>query len=312
MASRNRNIIARLGRARLAYLFLLPALAHYTIFTAYPIINGLRVGFYEWDGLSPVMTFVGFSNIRKVLMDELVWTSLGNNALISAAMVIVSIPLAIALALALGGVAKRLQTLVITILFVPTLLSLVVVAIIFRFFFEPNFGKVNSALRSIGLDRLALNWLGSMDPILGIGSVALFTVIAVMLWHSYGMRMVLYHAALKTMPPDLYDAARIDGANGWQEFRFITWPLLWPLTSMLIVLTVIGSMQVFDIIFVMTGGGPIHATETMGTYIYKQAFQVLEEYQNFGYSVSISFVLFIIIASLTLINLKVLRGRRDY
>lgn len=307
---RTKDLFNTLKKGKLAYIFILPALIHYTIFTIYPIINGLRIAFYKWDGMSPQMEFVGLGNLFKVVKDPYVWNALGHNILISLAMVFGLIFLGLGLALALEKIKRKLQTSVITILFIPHILSLVVVAIIFRLLFDPTFGKINSFLREIGLGNFALNWLGDMKPILRVGSIALFSIIVVMLWKSYGMRMVLYHAAIKGLPQEIYDAAKIDGASGWQLFWRLTWPLLWPITSMLTILTVIGSLQVFELIYIMTGGGPAHKTETMGVYIFNQAFSVGTGFGNYGYSIAISFVLFILVASLTLVNLKLMKKRR--
>lgn len=305
-----KGLFNTLKKGKLAYIFLLPALIHYTIFTIYPIIDGLRIAFYKWDGMTAQMEFVGLGNLVRTIKDPYVWNALGHNILISLAMVVGLIFLGLGLALALEKIKRKFQTCTITILFIPHILSLVVVAIIFRLLFDPFFGKVNSFLREAGLGNLALNWLGDIKPILNIGSIALFSIIVVMLWKNYGLRMVLYHAAIKGLPQEIYDAAKVDGATGWQLFWKVTWPLLWPITSMLTILTIIGSLQVFDLIYIMTGGGPAHRTETMGVYMFNQAFSVGAGFGNYGYSIAISFVLFILVAFLTLVNLKLMRKRR--
>lgn len=255
------------------------------------------------------MVFVGLDNILRVFKDPIVWKALGHNLIISASLVIGLTVISLGLALSLEKVHKRLKTITSTILFIPTIIPMVVVALIFQLQFDPDFGQVNSFLKRIGLAPLALNWLGDITPLLGIVPLALVTIILIIAWKAYGMRMVVYHAALKTLPQDVYDAARVDGASGWKLFWHITWPLLWPITSMLMVLTIIVMMQVFDIVFILTGGGPLHATETLGTYIFNQAFSVTNEFRNYGYSVAISLVLFLFIASLTLFNFLVLKRR---
>ena len=303
----------RIIKYRMAYVFILPALVHYAVFGLYPMISGLRLAFFKWDGLSPDMEFVGLDNLIEAFQDARFWNAFGHNVGIALVSVSGRILVGLALALLVEKVWAKLQDLTKTIVFIPQMISMVVVALVFKMFFEPNFGKVNTLLTQVGLEGWARSWLTEVKPFLHVWNLTLLVIAAVMIWKGYGMSMVIYSAAFKALPSEIYDAARIDGAHGWALFRHVTWPLLWPVTSMLIVLGVIGSMQVFDIVYVMTGGGPFHRTETIAVYIIERTFvssAVTGALPNYGYSMALAVLLFLLIATVTLVNLRFLRRQR--
>lgn len=303
----------RIVRYRMAYVFLMPALVHYAVFGLYPMVSGLRLAFFRWDGLSPDMEFVGFSNLAAAFKDSRLWSAVGHNLALTVVSVLVTIGIGLGLALMVENIWVRLQNLAKTVLFVPHIISMVVAALIFKMLFEPNFGRVNMLLGDIGLGGLARSWLTEVNPILAFWSVALLSITAVMVWKGYGMSMVIYHAAFRALPPEVYDAARIDGARGWTLLWHVTWPLLWPITSMLIVLGTITSLQVFDVVYVLTGGGPLQRTETIAVYIVDRTFVsagAAGELPNYGYSSAMAIVLFLLVAVVTLVNVKALRRER--
>ena len=279
---------------RAGYLFVLPAFLLYAVFMIYPFLQSIYLSFTDWNGAEPVKEFVGFSNYRELFSDDLFWTSLGHTVI----WVIIGTiaPMAIGLMLAqLLWRRPRGFTLFRTIYFMPQVLSSVVIAIVWGWIYNPIFGILNEGLDRIGLDSLSRGWLG--DP-----GVALYAVLAAAIWATVGFVFVVFLAGLQNVSRDLIEAATIDGANAWQRFWNVTVPQLANVVNVVTALLLIGGFSVFDIIFVMTGGGPANATEVIATLTYKQGFT-----QNrVGYAATLSLVITVIslVASVVFIRLR--------
>jgi ABC-type sugar transport system permease subunit len=251
------------------YLFAGPAILVLAAFLLYPIGYSVWLSLHEWSGYTPRWgAFVGFANYTALLRDEVFWKATVNSLLF----VIVRTPLEVGLGFALALLLNRrmaARSLLRTLFFVPVVMSLIVVTIIFQRIYEPNTGLLNTALRGIGLGALAHPWLGD-------ATTALPAVIAVSVWKNVGFSLVILLAGLQILPQDVIEAARVDGANAWQLTRRVIAPLMRPVLLLTALLSIIGGLKVFDLIFIMTRGGPNYSTEVLATMLYRHAFELNE------------------------------------
>ena len=276
-------------------LFVLPALLIFTIFFVYPVLSSFYFSLTDWDGLNPQMAFVGLDNFVKMAGDRHFWSALRNTFKYAFLVTIIQNALGLALAMA---VTDRMFRHFRVLFLIPALLSSMAIGTIWSYLYEPNFGAINQMLAAVGLTSLQQNWLG--DP-----KLALYSLIATNTWRWVGMSMIIYLAGLQAIPVTIQEAASIDGVSPWQRFRHVTFPLIAPAFTINIVLSMIGSLKVFDIIYIMTQGGPGRATESITTYIFKRAFN----FNQFGYGTAIAIVMFAIILVLSAIQLTLLLKR---
>lgn len=279
----------RRPRAWTALLFLLPALIVYGLFNFYSILMTLFYSLQQWGGISPNMTFIGFDNYAKLLTTPAVWRSLLNNLQLVVISLIVQIPLGMVLALIINTKRRGMKFLR-TVYFMPMLLSTVSTGILWQLMYDPYFGLINKTLQAIGLGKYAQPWLGQT-------STALIATIFVICWQYTPQYMILLRAGMTGIPDDLYEAARIDGAGPVRQFSAITLPLLSGTIRTSAVLSIVGSLKYFDLIYVMTGGGPNGATDVLATYMYKRGFVEF----NMGYASAVA--TFMLVVSLTAIVL---------
>ena len=279
------------------YLWVLPAVLLYAIFKLAPMVAGIYLALLQWDGIEPAK-FVGLRNFQRMLEDEAILLALGNNVQYALGTVVGKIVLSLFLALLLNQ-SLRGRSFYRTALFLPVVMSFVVVGILWAWLYNAQFGLVNSLMQRLGLDALILDWLG--DP-----KVALWSLVAVDVWKWYGFHMVIFLAGLQTIPVELYEAARIDGATRWRQFLHITLPLLQPVMLVNVTLSLMGGFGVFDIPYVMTEGGPANSTLVMALHIYIQGFK----FYKFGYAAALSYVLLTLVTILAAIQMR-LMGRES-
>lgn len=277
----NPGHVKRFAEARItAVLFLLPAVIIFAVFVIWPILQSARYSAYSWNGLGSPTQFVGLHNYEQLLGDPVFFRALSNNIFVLAWSLFIQIPLAILLAILLTGQIRG-SIVFRTIYIAPLVLSSVVVGLLWQWVFNPTFGLANSLLQSIGLQQYESSWLGNADIVLACVMVA-------STWRDLGFYLVIYIAAIQGIPDELYQAAKVDGANYWQLHRYMTLPLLNTATRTVLVLCIVGSLRFFDLVWVMTGGGPYHSSEVLATYMFKAAFQSRE----WGYASALAFVLF--------------------
>jgi multiple sugar transport system permease protein/alpha-1,4-digalacturonate transport system permease protein len=291
MTRRKKNMSAVEKREAIAgYLYILPNFIGFLIFTAVPVVVGLFISFTNYSGFQ-FPSFVGIANYARMFRDSQFIAALKNNLFYS----LTSVPLTILTALVLALLLNKkifLGDMFKTLYFFPNLTSTVAVSCVFMLLFEPNNGPVNHFLASLGIPAEILpRWFFSTKT-------ALITVVVVVVWKQAGYYMIMFLAGLKNIPTHLYEAARIDGANSWQCFRHVTWPMLSPTTFMVTILSIIASFQVFDIINITTKGGPGRATTVLVFRIYREAFRDW----RMGYASAIAYFLFMIILAVTLIQ----------
>lgn len=284
------------------YLFLTPAVVVMLVFVYIPVFESFRYSLYRWNSFSPDWEWVGLQNYAQLLPDPLFWASIRNNlwyAVISVGFQVV-LALILAAILEAGIVSRKLSTFFRTTLFLPAVLAITVVGVTWQMLYQPQTGLINQVLTSVGLGSLARAWLGEEHT-------ALFSVIGVSQWQWVGYTVVLFVVAIRNLPRELYEAARIDGASVWQQFLHITVPGVRETTLVLLTITVVGAFKVFDIVWVMTAGGPNHASEVLGSFLYRTAFRD----DQMGYASTISSMLFLITFALTVIQLRVGRTGKD-
>jgi raffinose/stachyose/melibiose transport system permease protein len=262
--------------------FVLPGLIVYLLFVLYPIVQAVYYSAFDWNGLGPLENFVGLDNYREVLTDTVFHMALRHNLIILALSLVIQLPLALLVALLLRTNIPG-RALFRTIFFLPYVLSEVITALIWVFMFRPETGFINSVLSAVVPGFEPRGFLG--DP-----SVVLYAIFAVITWRYFGFHMILYLAGLQGIPAELEDAARVDGASRFQVLRDITLPLLGPTVRVSVFFSVLGSLQFFDLIWVMTKGGPINASNTMATYMYTYGFQRFQ----LGYGAAVSLVIFLV------------------
>ncbi|MFE0588377.1 carbohydrate ABC transporter permease [Micromonospora echinospora] len=295
LAARGRSTTAPgRQRQRIPLWFLLPALGVYTIVVLYPTVSGGVYAFTDWAGTRGDATFTGLANFRAIASDPDASAALRNTVLLAVGVTILQTVIGLALALALHT-ALATRNVLRTLLFAPAVLPPVIIGFLWQFMLAPT-GPVNQLLESLGLGTLQQNWLGD-------SSVALWSVIGVVVWQNAGLSMVIFLAGLEGVPTELLEASAIDGAGWWSRLRRIVLPLLTPALTIVLSLALISSLKVFDQVFVMTGGGPGYATETLSLLMYKEAFVS----GQFGYSAAVALVLTMLVAALALFQFGVLR-----
>jgi multiple sugar transport system permease protein len=273
-----------------AYSFLLPNLLGLTVFIFVPMVYAFYVSLHDWNALSPKV-FIGVENYKTLASDKEWWKSVYKTFVFT----IIYVPLlyifSLFFAVVLNRLNRRFESLARTMFLLPFAITSVISAVIWMFLYDPRNGFINRLLGIFGIEN---------QQFLGSTSQAMISIIVVILWINIGYNMMIFLASIKEIPKDYYEAAEIDGATGFKAFRFITFPLLKETSIFILVVTTIGSFQVFDQIMVMTKGGPANSTEVSVLYIYKQAFEFL----NMGYASALAVVLFLIIFIVSLTQLK--------
>ncbi|HEX6583810.1 MAG TPA: sugar ABC transporter permease [Thermoleophilaceae bacterium] len=262
-------------------LFVLPALVLYALLVIVPIFQAIRYSGYQWNGLSPLEDFVALDNFTRAFEDDVFRGALRHNGIIIVLSLLVQLPFALGVALLVNARMKG-RALLRVLFFAPFVLSEVITAVIFSLMFQPG-GLTDQSLERLGLGALTADWLGDSD-------LVLYTVFVVVSWKYFGFHMILYVAGLQQIPHELEEAAAIDGARPFQIFRHVTLPLLGPTIRISAFLSIIGAMQLFDLVWVLTGGGPVNASNTMAVYMIDWGFKRFQ----FGYASAVAVILLVL------------------
>lgn len=272
------------------YLFIAPNVTVIAVFMFVPIVFAFYMSLTEWS-LIGTPRFVGIDNYRELAVDPQFWQALYHTILYTLGTVPVSIALGLLVAVWLNRKLPG-RTLLRSIYFVPVIISLVAVGLVAAWMFNDNYGVINEMLTAIGLNGVA--WLSS-------STWAMPSLILTTLWIRLGFNMVVYLAALQSIPAELYQAAQVDGAGTWRLFRHITWPLLAPTTFLLVIIDVIYSLHAFDLVYVMTGGGPGFSTTVLVQYVYELAFET----GQMGYANAVGVVLYLMLLAFTIFQWRI-------
>ncbi|MCJ7691120.1 MAG: sugar ABC transporter permease, partial [Clostridiaceae bacterium] len=260
---------------------LLPALLFYIVFVIYPIGRSFYYGFFEWNGLASP-NFIGLSNFKEIFMDPVFFRSFIHTMAIVVASVFGQLPIGLIIAVILSKKLKGARFFR-SAFFMPMIMSTVVVGLLWSTILNSQAGIINTILENIGLEKFANDWLGNPK-------YAMYTVCVVIIWQFIGFYMIIFLAALQNIPEEIMEAADIDGASEVKKLFSITLPMMWDTIMAAVVLCIAGSMRSFDLVFVMTQGGPAHATEIMATYMYNKTFAIY----RYGYGSAVSLVICVI------------------
>lgn len=288
---KNKTYSTNKSLARCGIVMVIPSMLTILVFTILPIVQSFYISFFDWNILKNIKNFIGLNNYIKMFTDDRFYNALKNTFVYTTCYlpILVIISIAIAALLSKTFLFKKFFK---TIIFMPSLISLAIIGIIFRFLFDGNVGFFSLFMQKFGFVT---------QDLLRSTSTALATVIFVSAWKWIGFNVIIFLAGMTTIPESMYEAARIDGANEFKQFFKITLPLLLPTIAFVVVTNLISSLQVFDQIYVMTKGGPMFSTEVLVYYIYYLGFTVF----SMGYASSIAFFLFLIVFIITVIQLRI-------
>ncbi|OMF40452.1 sugar ABC transporter permease [Paenibacillus peoriae] len=276
--------------ARTIAVFVLPCLLLYTCMVFVPILVSVYCGLLDWNGIAEAK-FVGLANFERIFTtDSVFWPSV-KRTMMFAVFSMLEIPFCLLLAILLNRYVRKANTLV-TMYFLPVILSVVIIGQLWKTIYNPASmgGMLNGILLAIGLESWTRSWL--TEP-----QIAMYALYFVSLWQYFGYHLLIQFTGVQNIPNELYEAAKIDGAEGFKADRYITLPLIVPIFKISIVLAFIGSLQSFDLIWVMTGGGPAHATDTVSTYMYNMSFLSMK----YGYGSALASILVVICLSFTIV-----------
>ncbi|HUP63424.1 MAG TPA: sugar ABC transporter permease [Thermoanaerobaculia bacterium] len=288
------------SEARAALLFVSPALILITIFFVAPVIAGFALSLTDFDlytiGDPHNIRIVGLRNYRDLLGSSIFWTAFANTMYFALVGGPLTVAASLAAALLVNAKVTRFKALFRTVYFAPVVTTLVAVAIVFKYIYHPRFGMLNRFLDTLGLPQP--DWLGNPK-------LAMLAIILLAVWKGFGYTMLIFIAGLQQIPEELYEAARLDGAGAWRQFRHVTLPMLAPTFLFVGIVVAIGQLQIFAEPYVMTRGGPLNKTLTVVMLMYEQGFKFWE----MGYAAAVAFVLFLVIGSATLLQMKLQDNR---
>jgi raffinose/stachyose/melibiose transport system permease protein len=281
-----------------AYLYLAPALAMLGTFVYGPALENIRYSLYSWSSMSLDWDFVGLANYRAMVSNPIFWSALVNNLIYAVVSVAVQVFVALGLAAALeSGIFRPLtRSFFRTTLFLPSILPVTVVGVLWQLIYQPGIGLIDQLLTLMGLQQFAHVWLGEE-------TTALISVVMVSQWQWTGYMMALFMVAIQAIPRDLYEAMELEGANRWQQFRHLTVPAVRETTLIMTIITIFGAFKVFDIVWVMTAGGPNRASEVLGTHMYRSAFRD----DVVGYASAVATFIFFITLLIGVVQIKMQR-----
>jgi N-acetylglucosamine transport system permease protein len=289
------------GRYRFLISVLVVPLSLYGVFVISPDVQAFTIAMTDWQGLSATYNFVAFDNFAELFRDPIFWTAVRHNLflLLTIPLIVVVLGLFFAAMVNYGGGVRGSRVYKV-VYFFPSVLSIAVVAVLWQFIYEPRNGLLNGFLGAVGLDGLRHVWLGDRD-------VALGAISAITVWGGVGFYVVLFTAAMNAIPKELYEAALLDGAGRWQSFRRLTLPLIWGTVQVALAYLVIGALDMFALVKILSigPGGPDDSTQVISLYMYENAFT----YSRFGYASAIGVTLFLLTLVMTLVVFRI--SRRD-
>ena len=253
-----------------------------------PVCLSVYYGFTDFSGIGE-MNFIGFENYKELVKDSGFWMSLKNSLLLAAGFIIIQHPIAIIVAATIDKMQGKAEGFFRCVYFIPNVISVAIIAYLWKFIYNPNFGLFNKLLQNLGFEG-NINWLGSGN--------AIWSVLIVLIWHGFGWGMLIYYTGIKNIDPVLYEAAMIDGANTRQSFMKITLPLMKPVIQMIITMAIIAALKQMETVYLLTAGGPGNETQFLANYLYKQAFKSYK--YGYGNAISVIFVIICLVATVVL------------
>lgn len=262
-----------------------------------PICLSMYYSLTDYSGIGKE-TFIGIKNYKELMVDTAFWTALKNSIFLAIGFIVIQHPLAIVTAAILDKLQGKAEGIFRCIYFIPNVISVAIVAYLWKFIYNPSFGLLNNILGFFGYEK-DVNWLGS--------GMAIWSVLIVLIWHGFGWGMLIYYTGIKNIDPVLYEAAAIDGANGKKSFFFITLPLLKPVIQVNVTLAIISALKQMETVYLLTNGGPGNETQFLANYLYKQAFNSFK----YGYGNAISVVFIIVCLAATVVLNRLFKSKSE-
>lgn len=300
---RKHSTLAKRGRAEklFAFSYLIPTLAIFILFCVIPYLKSFYMSFFKWSAFTNTGVFVGLDNFKRLIKDPVILTALKNNLFLLFWCTLFTFVISIFFANIVCRKRYRENAFFRILFFVPHVLSVTIVAILWSFLYNPSFGVINILLEKIGLGGLQRIWLGDKDVIMGALTVP-------MVWINVGFYLILFISAISNISPEIYESAEVDGANERRQFFSITLPCIWESVRTALAFFIITAFNYsFELVYVMTKGGPNRASELLTTYLYEVAFVK----SDFGYSSAIGMVLFVLTAGLVFLVLNVTKPKEE-
>ncbi|AAM25552.1 ABC-type sugar transport systems, permease components [Caldanaerobacter subterraneus subsp. tengcongensis MB4] len=288
---RKSHVLSRLSNM----LFVLPAVAFFITFSIYPLYKTFQLSFFDWNGIAPTMNFVGLQNYITAFSDKVWWKAVYNGFYLAVLALIFMNSLALFLAILVNNDIRGASVYRV-IFYIPPILSGIVVGYIWKWIYDPTYGILNAILEYLHLGFLKHAWLSDVKT-------ALLSVAIASIWQGFGGSFIIFLAGLQGIPQELYEAAKVDGASAWEQFRWITLPLLSKTYTIVSILTILGAMQLLTLVLALTNGGPGFETEVPALRIYKEAFSSY----RFGYATALSVILGLMLLIISLIQIKLRR-----
>ncbi|HBT48875.1 MAG: ABC-type sugar transport system permease component [Caldanaerobacter subterraneus] len=288
---RKSHVLSRLSNM----LFVLPAVAFFITFSIYPLYKTFQLSFFDWNGIAPTMNFVGLQNYITAFSDKVWWKAVYNGFYLAVLALIFMNSLALFLAILVNNDIRGASVYRV-IFYIPPILSGIVVGYIWKWIYDPTYGILNAILEYLHLGFLKHAWLSDVKT-------ALLSVAVASIWQGFGGSFIIFLAGLQGIPQELYEAAKVDGASAWEQFRWITLPLLSKTYTIVSILTILGAMQLLTLVLALTNGGPGFETEVPALRIYKEAFSSY----RFGYATALSVILGLMLLIISLIQIKLRR-----
>lgn len=284
----------RVWQARWCYAFMAPSLVLALLFTFYPLVSSWYISFLDWSGLDSERKFTGLDNYREVVKDPYFWDAFGRTFAFALAAVPVMLVLALIVAIVVNDQALRLRTVFRTVFFLPVVTTTAIVGVVLSLIMNPFDGPLNAFLLDAGLTDAPIDFLGDPD-------LAMWSVAGVFVWKWMGISMIYWLVALQTVPQEIYEAARVDGAGRWQTHRHLTMPLIAPFGVIISLIAFVGALQTFPLMQAMTQGGPAFSTELVEVYIYRLAFAA-DHQPRLGYASAVAVIFGVTVLALTLLQ----------
>lgn len=292
--SDHRPLASQVWDARWCYAFMVPSLVLAALFTFYPVLASWYISFLDWSGLTADQTFIGLDNYNEAAGDPFFWRAFRRTFVFAFVAVPVMLVLSLLMAIILNDQTLRLRTVFRTMFFLPVVTTTAIVGIVMSMIMNPFDGPLNTALLNLGIIDRPINFLGDPD-------LALWSMAGIYIWKWFGISMIYWLVALQTVPADLYEAAKVDGAGAIQLHRSITAPLILPFAILIALLSFVGSLNVFPLIQATTGGGPAFSTELIELYIYRLAFAAGGQ-PRLGYASAVAVLFGVITLGITLLQ----------
>lgn len=302
MSNNKSSTLSIVKKNKWNYIFLIPATVLYCIFTLYPIYNVFSYSFYNWEGYGPLVDFVGLDNYIEAISDPYYWNAIKNTITFAASHLVLQTSIALLFAIILNGTKSSGKKLYRLMIFIPVITTTSVMGLVMRMILDPVNGPINTILLNLGVISAPIVFLSSQ-------TLTLPSVIAISLWKNIGVSLVYWLAALQTVPSDVYESAKIDGANAFQVFTRITLPIVAPFGAVIALFAFKNGLYPFDIVKTMTNGGPAFASDVVDTYIYRYAFSPEDSITRYGFSAAagifFAFLIVIIVKFATYLSNKV-------